>query len=124
MRFDIGECVLMGLLTAARRGSRAAGKIGRLLAVARTRNTLMVWLPSRRYAASGEARGQRAICEDERRRSRAFDDLIHGHHSVTSDVESVARCPSMALASTPTIKKTFAPNWFEHSLLHVSRLVT
>ena len=56
MRFDMDECVLMGLLTAARRGSRAGGKIGRLLAVARTRNTLMVSLLSRRYAASGERR--------------------------------------------------------------------
>lgn len=50
------ECVLMGLLTAAWRGSRAAVKIGRLLAVARTRTTLMVLFPSRRYAASDEGR--------------------------------------------------------------------
>ena len=56
MRFDMDECVLMGLLTAARRGSRAAGKIRRLLVVARTRNTLMVWFPSRHYAASDDGR--------------------------------------------------------------------
>ena len=56
MRFDMDECVLMGLLTAARRGSRAAGKIGRLLAVARTRTTLMVCLLSHYGAASERGR--------------------------------------------------------------------